>query len=372
MGRPRSGTLGSFAPEIKVAIDNRRPGKEGWGAVTIKAELRLDPALSALDVPCVRSINYYLKETQKVRSYRKAEKLPEEPVFASRHAHDVWQMDAEGNKVVQGVGTVSTINIKDIFSKVHICSYPCALPGNFNHPNRGNYQWALRLGMLEFGRCCRLQVDHDSIYYENTHNTPYPTPFHLWALGIGISLSFTPKAKPYKQGAVERQHQTLHGQTCAGRTFENWDALFAFSQERLRALNHYIPSRALNGKAPLEVFPEANHNQQLYDPKQEETYFDSARICEYLTDGRWIRTVNAQRKFSLGKQFYSLEKATPNSSVVITMDSTSELFKCCTPEGEVIETVQPKGISFKELCGNLEAFIAWVEKTSQVNFKTKW
>lgn len=42
IGRPRSGTLGSFSPQVKELIDEYRPSKGGWGAITIKTELELD------------------------------------------------------------------------------------------------------------------------------------------------------------------------------------------------------------------------------------------------------------------------------------------------------------------------------------------
>jgi hypothetical protein len=368
MGRPKSGVLGSFAPEIAAAINKLRPGKEGWGASTIKAELKIDPKLSAFRVPSVRSINHQLKSTHKIRAYWKEAKLPEEPVVFSSHPHDVWQMDAEGNKAVPNVGTVSTINIKDTYSKAYISSYPCALAGNFNHPKKEHYQWALRLGMLEFSRCGHLQVDHESIYYENTSKTPYPTPFHLWALGMDIPLSFTPKGKPYKQGAVERGHQTMHLQVCSGRTHESWEGLFAFSQQRRRMLNYHIPCRMLDNEAPLRAFPEAAQGGRPYDPQHEEDYFDLARIYDYLAQGRWVRAVSAQRTFSLGAQSYSLKQAVPNTTAVITLDRASKTFQCKTPQGVLIGQLQPKGISFKELCGNLEDFTSWAAKCPDVDY----
>lgn len=368
MGPPRSGVLGWFSLEIKSAIDNYRPGKEGWGAGTIAVELELETQFSLLPKPSVRSINRYLKSTQKIRAYWKAEKLPEEPVIFSSYAHDVWQMDAEGNKRVEGVGTVSTINLKDTFSKTYVTSYPCSLAGNFNHPKKEDYQCALRLGFLEFGRCNRLQLDHESIYYENTNATPFPTPFHLWVLSMGISISFTPKAKPYKQGAVERKHRTMHQQTCAGRAFNNWADLFAFCQQRRHRLNHHIPCRMLAGKAPLQVFPEAINSDKPYDPRREEEYFDLGRIYEYLAQGRWIRAVTAQRTFCLGARTYALKEATPNTSVVITFDPLSKDFLCSTVDGALIQHLQPKGLSFKELCGNLEGFINWVSNCPNVKY----
>lgn len=368
MGRPRCGSCGSFALEVRLEIDRLRPGEEGWGAASIKTELELTPHLRSVDIPSVRAINRYLKSKGRSRSYRMNEVLPTEPCFPCKHPHDVWQMDAEGNKQVAGVGTVCMINIKDTFTKIYAGAYPCVFAGKSNHPKKEHYQWVLRLGFVEFGMCKRLQVDHESIYYENTTTTPFPTPFHLWAIGLDLPLCFTPGGKPFKQGAVEREHQTMHRQVCAGRAYANSDELFAACQQRRQRLNYHIPCRMLNGKAPLVVFPQALRSPRTYDPRKEEECFDLARIYEFLSHCRWLRRLTNQKTFSLGAQSYRLATAKPNTDLAVTFNLETKCFRCCDADGKLIAEIQPKGISFKELCGNLDEFIHWATRNPNVNY----
>lgn len=292
--------------------------------------------------------------------------LSSEPCVVASASHDVWQMDAEGNKLVESVGMISFINIKDIFSKTYVGCWPCLLPGNFNHLTKKHYQWVLRLAFWEWGLCNKLQVDHESIFYENTTKTPFPTPFHLWALGIGIPLCFTPGGKPFKQGTVEKSHQTMHTQVCAGRTYPDFDALFLSCQQRRQRLNYHIPCRTLNKKTPFEVFPEIKQPIRAYDPQNEENLFDPARIYDYLDGGKWYRKVGSSKTFTLGAKQYSLKNAMPNTDVIITFDRLDKCFHCMDADGRYIAKLPPKGLSFKELSGNLEDFILWAAKNSNI------
>jgi hypothetical protein len=364
MGRPRCGVLGSFPEDVRKQIDHLRPTKEGWGAATIRVEMSLMADFDTISLPSERSICYSLKERGRCRTYYNPEVLASEACIVATAPHDVWQMDAEGNKLVNSVGMVSFLNIKDVFSKTYIGSIPCVLPGNFNHLTKKHYQWALRLAFREWGLCNKLQVDHESIFYENSTKTPFPTSFHLWALGIGIPLCFTPGGKPFKQGAVEKSHQTMHTQVCAGRTYPDEEALFISSQQRRQRLNYHIPCRTLDKKAPLKVFPETKQPIRLYDPQKEESLFDIARIYDYLDGGKWYRKIGRNKIFTLGAKQYSIKDATPNTDIIITFDRQDKYFHCIDANGSTIADLQPKGLSFKELSGNLDEFILWERQNS--------
>lgn len=366
MGRPKQGVFGTFSSQMAEAIDKMRPGSEGWGSRTIRVELGYDPLVAGLKVPSARSIDNYLKAQKRVRANWHAEPLPSEPVVPSVAPHDVWQLDAEGNKQVKGVGTVSVVNISDTFTKIYVSTYPVKLAGNFNHLTKEHYQFVLRISFTEFGLCNHLQLDHESVFYDNTSTTPYPTPFHLWLLGLGVPPTFTPKAKPFKQGSVERKHRTMHQQVCAGREFVGHLELFAMCQQRRKRLNNDIPCRMLDNRPPLKVFPEAARSHTAYLAEKEEGTFDVKRIFDYLQEGRWVRSVGSKKNFSLGSQQYRLNDALPNSTVQIAFDPDSRSFACSDANGNLLENLKPKGISFKELCGDLDGFIRWTKDNSHL------
>jgi hypothetical protein len=58
--------------------------------------------------------------------------------------HELWELDAKGPGMVDGVGMVSTINSIDVGGRVKVESTPTACAA----PNREDYQIALRRGFL--------------------------------------------------------------------------------------------------------------------------------------------------------------------------------------------------------------------------------
>jgi hypothetical protein len=354
--------LGSFSEEVRLAIAQMRPGKDGWGSVTIHTELRISPAFSGVSLPSVRSIDRYLSSRCLVEGNWLPAALPSDPVPLPRFAHDLWQMDAEGNKRVPDLGFVGMLNIKDVFSKAYTMTYPHRLGSPSSHLKQWHYQFGLRLAFTEVGMCHRLQVDHESVFFDNSSLSPYPTPFHRWALGMNFPLVFTPKAKPFRQGAVERSHQTMHRQVCAGRTYSGHEALFQACQKRRQRLNNDIPCRQLDNRPPFKAFPEAVRSDRPYDHAKEEAYFDQQRIFDYLDANTWARAVSHNHTFSMGGQQYFLSAAKPNSTLQIRFDRKSKLFECLDTNQNHVGFLKPKGISFKELAGNLAEFQNWMSK----------
>lgn len=361
VGRPKSGHLSSFDNSIRSKIDQYRPQKEGWSALTIEVELGLEPKLSQLDKPSVSSIHRYLKSSGKISPRAKRGELPVQPCASAEHPHDLWQLDAKGNEKATGLGTVSMINIKDVDSKIYISAYPCVFLKPNSHPTTAHYQTALRMGWMEFGMNKRLQVDHESIFHENTSTSPFPTSFHLWLIGLGIELCFTPKGKPQKQGIVEKSHQTIQTQVMAGKIYKDEHSLIRACQKRRQRLNYHIPSKATNNLPPLKVNPEARFSNRPYEPKQEKEMFQPDLIHKYLNKCRWFRRVASSKTIHLGGQVYYLSNAVPKTELEIAFELDQKKFKCFNADGELIAEVEPKGLSFKELAKHLDQFKEWVK-----------
>ena len=210
MGRPTTGLLSSFSPLIKEEITIYRPGSGGWSAKVIAVELSLDARFANEAQPSVSSINKYLSKRGKSKRQNKHSSLPVCPsIPVAMRPHEVWQMDSEGTKPVEGLGWVAPINVKDVFGKIYVMTYPCVLKTASNHPKTSDYQRTLRLAFMEWGLPEHLQTDHESVFFDNKTKSPYPTQLHLWLIGLNIDLRFTPFGKPQKQGTVERAHQTM-------------------------------------------------------------------------------------------------------------------------------------------------------------------
>ena len=361
-GRPVCGTLGSFSAEIKNLIDEYRPYDTGWGAKTIKIELVCNEDIKNKKKPSLATINRYLKERGRIRPYRIVKDLPSEPCYPADVPHQVWQLDAEGNKVIKNIGALCVINIKDIRSKAYIQSYPLRLKSKHNHPTRKDYQHCLRIAFMEFGLCEKLQLDHESVFYENTDTSPFPTPLHLWLIGLGVTICYTPKGKPYKQGMVEKSHQTMHTQVFKRKDYKTWEDVLQECWCRRNRLNNDIPCRMLEDKTPFEAFPSATHSGLKYHPNKEKKLFSQKRIYEYLSMCTWYRRVSKGKAVSLGAQRYGLSLAIPCTDTKISFNVSTQCFEFYDSNANLIQSKKPKGLSFEELCSGIPEFMQWYKK----------
>lgn len=368
MGRPKRGSLSTFSKKIIDKIDEYRPGQKGWGPDTIKVELDLDKNLASFKRPSVSSISKYLKSQSRVRKRNKHVPLKTIPAFPTKRAHQIWQLDAEGNCSIENIGTIAFLNIKGIHRKIYIQNFPCVLPGPFNHATTINYQNVLRLGMMEFGKPEGLQVDHESIYFDNVNASPFPTTFHLWLIGLGIQMHLTPKGKPYKQGAVEKSHQTMQIQVVEGQSFSNWFDLFKRSQIRRQRLNHHIPCRMIGRIPPLVACPSAIHSGRIYHPTLEKKKFDIKAIYEYLAQGKWYRKVSSNRTSWIGSNGYYLKGTKLNIETMILFDKKTKNFVFHDSDEKIIGQKPALGLTFKELSGDLKGFINSIKKNPHFKY----
>jgi hypothetical protein len=134
--------------------------------------------------------------------------------------------------------------------------------------------------------------DHDTVFFDNTSPSPFPTRLHLWLLGLGIDIVFTRIRRPTDHASIERTHQTMTNQALLGQTYRSPDGLWAELDERRAVLNQFLPIRVLNRQAPLEAYPQAVFSGRAYRPEWEEALFDLRRVYQYLAQGRWFRYNN--------------------------------------------------------------------------------
>lgn len=348
--------MSSFDQVIRQKVLQYRPAQEGWGASTIQVELQQEPELTRYQKPSRSTIAAFLKDQGKTKAYKKHFNLPCKPCYEAEFAHDLWQMDAEGNKKVTGLGTVCMINLKDVFSKTYVGCLPLVFEKPCNHPQTMHYQWLLRLAFLEFGMPHRLQVDHESVFFDSISASPFPTRFHLWVTGFNIELCYTPKGRPQKQGMVERSHQTMHQQVIAGQDFNNYLHIFERCRHRRSRLNRDIPSRSTGYAPPLVNCPQAEKSQLAYQVEAEKEIFDPQKIKNLLRKGKWYRTVSKDKTVALGGYVYYLPRAVPKTEVEIKFNPYRSTFLFFDANGKFINSRPAQGLSFNELAGDLDDF----------------
>jgi hypothetical protein len=355
MGRPAIGALSSYPSRLREALRAWRIGHPGWGPKTLRAELEGDERFKRQRLPSLSGIANFLKEQDLTRPYERHSELPQPKTQPAGAPHEEWEMDSRGQEYVPDVGVIALIDLSDEFSKVKVISYPCLVGQKraTRRPRTEDYQLVLRLAFTEWGLPDRIAVDHDSVFYDNTCKSPFPTGLHLWLLALGVDLTFGRRGQPTDQATVERSHQTWAWQALEGQTFADWGRLRAYLEERRQFLNYRLPCRTLGDLPPLVAYPQALQPRRLYRPEWEMELLDLSRVYAYLSEGQWFRQVSQVGTASLGRQTYGLGMTWSRESVEVTFDPADGQLVFRSADGERKERLPLRGASPTDLIGEM-------------------
>jgi transposase InsO family protein len=354
MGRPPTGPMSTFPSALCDTILQMRRAHPGWGPDTLLAELRLDKRWQDTLLPSRSRIAALLKATKLTRRYQRHTDLPEPTPLPDGAPHDEWELDAQGSMEVDGVGTVSLITIIDLVSRLKVESYPCL---DTTNPPLEAYQQLLRRAFLTTGLPRRISFDHGTVFYDNTSPSPFPTRLHLWLLALGIEVCLSCKRCPTDHAKIERTHQTMTLQALLGQYWPNQTALWAGLDARRAMLNQHIPSRVLQGQAPLQAYPEAAHSGRSYRPEWETDMLDLQRVYQYLANCRWFRHIKSNGRVAIGGYQYYLRSALRSRTIELHFDPIQGCF-IGQPEGtDITFTLTPQGLSKSALMGELAGLL---------------
>lgn len=350
MGRPARGALSTFEPRMVQAIKSLRCSHPGWGPLTLRLELRKDPALASLPLPSRARIAAFLKQEQLTRPYARHTELaqPEAPRLSA--PHEEWELDAQGVQMVTGVGAVSVINIADGYTRLKVASWGCV---GRSKASTEDYQLACRCGFLRYGLPRRISLDHDAVFYDSQNPSPFPSRFHLWLVALGIEVRFITQPPPAEHAVIERTHALLTQQALAQQTFTTAAQMQTALEARCTFLNTEYPSRTWHGQAPLVAHPQARQAARTYTPETENQCLELARVYTYLARHQWFRQVSAQGQFTLGGQRYGLGLTWAEQPIQITFDAQTAEFICTSANGQRTQRLPSQGLSKADLMGEL-------------------
>lgn len=355
LGRPASGPLGQFPKDVVAEIARLRKAHPGWGPLTIRTELTQVPHLQGMRLPSRSRIAAFLKEKTGVRGYERREKLPQPPPQPLERPHQEWEVDAQGQIEISGLGSVSLVNVLDVVSRVKIASLPCLAT---THADTRDYQLLLRRAFLQYGLPEQVSLDHDSVFYDNRSPSPFPTLLHLWLIGLGVQVRFIEKTPPQEHARIERHHQVLVEQAVRGQTFASPAELQALLSERIDFLNHDYPSAVSGGQAPLQANPQARQSPRPYRLEWEAELLDLGRVSAYLAKGRWFRKTSQVGMFSLGAQRYNARMGHANQTLEISFDPQTAEFVCLPERSPHPVRLLAKGLTKEALMGELDPLLS--------------
>jgi len=141
---------------------------------------------------------------------------------------------------------------------------------------------------------------------------------------VGLALS--------GQTAQRTLDQSSRFPALIGQTWTDQTELWAGLDERREVLNTQLPTRCLDGQAPLEAYPTARQAGRAYQPQWEEELLDVDRVYAYLARGRWFRQVRANGSMRIGGYYYALGRQYADRTTEITFVPATASF-LCRPEG---------------------------------------
>ena len=352
LGRPPAGPLSTCATELKAHILDLRRTHPGWGALTLLVELQRDATWNQQRLPSRARIGALLQAAGLTRRPQRHTTLPEPAHPPNPAPHDLWELDAKGPGMVDGVGMVSVINSIDVGGRVKVESTPTACSA----PNREDYQIALRRGFLTYGLPKQLSFDRGTVFFDNTSPSPFPTRIHLWLIALGIQVQFTRARRPTDHGIIERHHQTIDAQVTHGQTWANLHALWQGLDERREVLNTALPCRPCGNQPPLQADPRAAHSGRPYQPEWEEDLLDLQRVGTYLAGAYWVRQGSPNGAIGLGGTKYWVDPAIANQGVKITFDPAGWCFMLHTAGRTADIPLAPQGLTKTALMGAVTGF----------------
>ena len=353
MGRPKCGALSTFRLEVRDEFKTLRERHPGWGPITLQMELAKDERFLGLGLPSRARIAAFLQEKGLARPYQRHGGVPSTLPHLALQAHDQWEMDAQGRQSVTGLGQVSVVNILDVVSRLKVGSYPQLWSAGLTWQD---YQLAFRWAFLHYGLPKQVSLDHDSVFFDNTSLSPYPSRLHLWLVALGVEVIFIEKPPPLQHALIERTHQIMSAQALTGQSWPQPQALWAELDRRREFLNQVYPSRALHYQAPLQAYPTASHSGRAYRPEWEADLLDLERIKTFLAQGRWFRETNRYGEFFLGMQRYNASIAWKSSPVELTFDPHPQELVCAKVGTNQTRRFAIKGLTKADLMGELLPF----------------
>lgn len=348
--KQRGGRMSSFSEKIKAAYSQIKQNHPGWGAAVAQARVAEQLEMAQEQQPSISTIEKFWaeKHPKLLRSHRPKRPKPViEPRPDISEAHERWQLDFKEGMVVENVGSVDVLNIRDEATPVKI--------GSFVYPagqsSGRDIQAALRLAFSRWGLCDRLQTDQDKRLFNPQVNYPFPTVGILWLIGLGIGHDIAPSA-PHN-GCVESFNGTWYQRVLRGRTFETIEQIQQTSDEELFRMNHKLPShgRACDGRPPLEAYPEANSPRRPFSAEREVELFSMQRVYDYLANHLWWRRVSQNGRINLGGQRYRIGTPLAGQDIRLGFDADTALFVARTAQEKFIKHLPPKQLTVAHITG---------------------
>jgi transposase-like protein len=328
--RPVKGQLSTFDATVRYVALRLKKEHPNWGADLLLYKMRGRTSLAGKKLPARSTLAAYIKpylERIKVRHRKILKRAVQKKVKASE-VHVVWQMDFKGEEAVGSCGKVMPFMMVDVLSSAPLQT--TLYTGRLGISWR-TVQAELRESFSHWGLPDFIQMDRDPVFVGGTR-LEWPGTLLLWLVGIAVYPIINDAGRPTQNAQVERQNRTWMDHVAIGAQYSTLaEAQKATDEARYDRL-HHLPSRnpLCQGKAPLQACPQLKIARRSFQADEESTLFDFERVELYLSDWRWLRSVDNSGTFSLADRSIYLGSAYRQQAVEVVYDLDLHKFAAYT------------------------------------------
>jgi hypothetical protein len=355
-GRGATGILSRFAPQVTLRALTLKRDHRRWGPNRVLVDLRHDPTLIGLALPCRSRLAALFKaECPEVLATRRHRPPPKAPPDRPSAVHECWQLDMQESIPLADDRVAEICTIRDPLGAAILASQ--AFDVTNRQPGR-KLTWQ-EVRMVIRTACRRWATLPDAIQTDNEvclggqPTDRLPSHLTLWLIGLGVKHHFIRPATPTDQAQVEWTHRTLDN--FAGFLDERLD--LATLQQRLdlerEQHNVWFPSRAsdCHGRPPLRAHPELLQPRRPYRPECERQLFDIERVYVYLATIRLERKVSSTGQIQLSGRSRSVGRAYAGQAVWVGCDPHAHQWVVSSTAGAELARLSIDEVTVSALTG---------------------
>jgi transposase InsO family protein len=270
--------------EIEQAVIALRDAHPAWGGRKLHARMVQQ---GRSDVPAPSTMTAILRRHGRLDESESA-KHKAWIRFVHEAPNDLWQMDFKGH-FAMSQGRCHPLTVLDDHSRFSLGLEACA------NERTETVKECLSEIFRRYGLPERMLMDNGSPWGDTPENRY--TPFGVWLLRLGVTISHGKPYHPQTQGKDERFHRTLKAEVLRYERFADLAGCQRRFDEWRHVYNHERPHEALGMAVPTSRYQVSPRPFPVVLPP-----------IEY-GPGDWVRKVGDKGQISFRGQVYTVPKA---------------------------------------------------------------
>ena len=186
--------------------------------------------------------------------------------------------------------------------------------GIWNQVPTSDVRDQLRRAFVRWGLPGGLRVDNGAPWGSRGE---WPAELALWAIGLGVTMTWNRPRQPQENGVIERSQGTAN-RWCEPWTCDSADELQGRLERMDRLYREVYPYK--KGQSRAAYYPALTHSGRPYAIESEARTWDWTRITAHLSGYAVVRQVDHRGRVSIYNRDHSIGKIHQGKSVYVMFD----------------------------------------------------